>query len=255
MTPARSICLETATADVAAPDFWDGVYTRTNYSRELPDEMQRAIANAVAFFGDIKGKTVVDVGCGAGATSLALAQMGAQVIALDTSEVALAALRDRCGESGLSNIGIVRCGALDIDQIGACDFVFGSMILHHIEPLEQFAVALKRTLKSGGKAFFFENNAACDLLIWFRSHVVGKFWVPKYGDPHEFPLTSAELRMLGRHFKLRTDYPSMYFLELIATYLLRGYGEKRFKAIDAWLYRHRIGLKYSYNQNVYLENA
>ena len=241
--------------ETAAPEFWDGVYTKTNYSRELPDDMKRVMQDAVAFFGDLRGKIVVDIGCGAGATSLALAQMGAQVVALDTSEVALQALSDRCKQMGLDNVRTVQCGALAIDQVGPCDFAFGSMILHHIEPLDQFAAALKRALKPGGKAFFFENNAASDLLIWFRTHIVGKFWVPKYGDPYEFPLTPAEIRMLGGHFKVRTDYPSMYFLELAATYLLRGHGEKLFKAFDAWLFRHRVGLKYSYNQYVYLENA
>jgi len=149
----------------------------------------------------------------------------------------------------------VRSGALTIDEIGACDFAFGSMILHHIEPFELFCPALKRALKPGGKAFFYENSAASDLLIWFRTHVVGKLWVPKYGDPYEFPLTPAEVRLLGRYFKVRTDHPSMQFLELAATYLLRGYGESLFRKFDAFLYRRRIGLKYSCNQYVYLENA
>ncbi len=241
--------------ETAAPDFWDGIYTKTNYSRELPDDMKKAIRDAVAFFGDIKGKTVIDVGCGAGATTLALAQLGARVVALDTSEVALAALRESCKQMGLTNVRTVQAGALSIDEVGVCDFAFGSMILHHIEPFELFCPALKRALKPGGKAFFFENNAASDLLIWFRTHIVGKLWVPKYGDPYEFPLTPAEVRLLGRYFKVGIDYPSMYFLELVATYLLRGRGEKLFRKFDAWLFRHKIGLKYSYNQYVYLENT
>ena len=241
--------------ETAAPDFWDGVYTKTNYSRELPDDMKRAISDAITFFGNISGKTVVDVGCGAGATTLALAQTGAQVIALDTSEVALEALRERCQQLGLNNVRTMQCGALAIDQIGPCDFAFGSMILHHIEPFGEFCASLKRTLKPGGKAFFFENNAASDLLIWFRTHVVGKLWVPKYGDPYEFPLTPAEIRLLGQHFRVHTSYPNMYFLELVATYLLRGHGEKLFRSLDAWLYRHKIGLRYSYNQYVFIENA
>ena len=241
--------------ETAAPDFWDGVYTKTTYSRELSDGVKQAVQDAVAFFGDLKGKTVVDVGCGAGATSLLLAQMGAQVVALDTSEVALAALRERCKLLGLDNVRTVQCGALAIDQIGTCDFAFGSMILHHIEPFGEFCAALKRTLKPGGKAFFFENNAASDLLIWFRTHIVGKFWVPKYGDPYEFPLTPAEIRQLGQLFRVHTAYPNMYFLELVATYLLRGHGEALFRSMDAWLFRHKIGLRYSYNQYVYIENS
>jgi 2-polyprenyl-3-methyl-5-hydroxy-6-metoxy-1,4-benzoquinol methylase len=241
--------------ETAAPEFWDSIYTKTSYSRELSEGVKQAVQDAVAFFGDIRGKTVIDVGCGAGATTLLLAQLGANVIALDTSEVALGALADRCRQLGLDNVKPALSGALAIDNAGPCDFAFGSMILHHIEPFGDFCAALKRALKPGGKAFFFENNAASDLLIWFRTHVVGKLWVPKYGDPYEFPLTPAEIRLLGRHFKVHTDYPSMLFLELVATYLLRGRGEKLFRSFDAWLYRHRIGLKYSYSQYVYIENA
>jgi len=64
----------------AAPDFWDGVYATTNYSRELPADIRKAVQDAVAFFGDIRGKTLIDIGYGAGATSLALAQPAANVV-------------------------------------------------------------------------------------------------------------------------------------------------------------------------------
>ncbi len=238
----------------AAPEFWDGIYTKTGYSRELSAETKQAVEDAVAFFGDVRGKTVIDVGCGAGATSLLLAQLGAEVIAIDTSEVALQALRDRARALGLSNIKPVLCVALSVDEVGPCDFAFGSMILHHIEPFEQFCAALKRALKPGGKAFFFENNAASDLLIWFRTHIVGRLWVPKLGDPYEFPLMPSELATLGKYLKVRTDYPRMFFFELVAIYLLRGHLAGPLKALDRWLFKKRIGLKYSYNQYVYLQN-
>lgn len=236
-----------------APDFWDSIYTKTGYSRELSGGTREAVEDAVAFFGDVKGKTVIDVGCGAGATSLLLAALGAHVIAMDTSEVALQALRDRCRTLGIDTIQPRLCGALAIDEIGPCDFAFGSMILHHIEPFGEFCAALKRALKPAGKAFFYENNAASELLIWFRTHVVGKLWVPKYGDPYEFPLMPSEIALLGKYFKVRTDYPRMVFFQLASSYLLRGHFGAPFEALDNWLFKHRVGLKYSYNQYVYLQ--
>lgn len=247
--------IATTPIETAAPDFWDGIYSKTAYSRELAPDTKQAVGDAVAFFGDIQGKTVVDVGCGGGATSLLLAALGAEVIAIDTSEVALQSLRDRCRTLGISNVTTRLCGALSIDELGACDFVFGSMILHHIEPFSEFCVKLKRALKPGGKAFFYENNAASDLLIWFRTHVVGKLWVPKHGDPYEFPLTPGEIKQLGQHLKVRTEYPRMVFFELASCYLLRGYCSAPFKAIDRWLFNKKIGLRYSYHQYVYLQNA
>jgi hypothetical protein len=40
-----------------------------------------------------------------------------------------------------------------------------------------------------GRGFFWENNARIKSMIWFRQNIVGKLWVPKFGDSEEFPLT------------------------------------------------------------------
>jgi len=106
--------------------------------------------------------------------------------------------------------------ALALDDIEQVDFVFGSMILHHIEPFEQFANQLRRVLKPGGKAFFFENSAASRLLVWFRQNIVGKLWVPKYGDKDEFPLMPQEIDQLRKRFQVMIIYPEMVFSGLSA---------------------------------------
>jgi len=59
----------------------------------------------------------------------------------------------------------------------------------------------------GGRAFFYENSAMSSLLVWFRQHVVGRWWVPKCGDEEEFPLTPGEVDMLRRAFAVRVAYP------------------------------------------------
>ena len=79
--------------------------------------------------------------------------------------------------------------AQDISKLGKVDFIFGSMILHHIEPFDEFARSLSNVIKPGGKGFFWENSARSKTMIWFRQNMVGKLWLPKYGDQDEFPLT------------------------------------------------------------------
>ncbi|MET0420604.1 MAG: class I SAM-dependent methyltransferase [Acidimicrobiia bacterium] len=45
--------------------------------------------------GDVKGKRVLELGCGTGANAVALAQQGAVVIGIDTSDARLATARER----------------------------------------------------------------------------------------------------------------------------------------------------------------
>ncbi|MFD2183138.1 class I SAM-dependent methyltransferase [Rhodoplanes azumiensis] len=231
--------------------FWDEVYT-TNpiYSKELSDEAREAIRAAAAWFGDLSGKTVLDLGCGAGASSLLLAELGADVISVDASPVAIASLTERCRARGVTRVRPVVCDAMTIDTLGPVDFVYGSMILHHLEPFGAFCQTLRRTIRPGGRAFFWENNAASDLLLWFRKHVVGKLWVPKYGDEHEFPLTPSEIATLRGVFDVTTEHPRMEFFALASLYLLRGKLMKPMVAIDDFLFRHGIGTRYSYQQYV-----
>jgi SAM-dependent methyltransferase len=228
---------------------WDTVYAATDYSRRAE---LHVLEPALAYFGDVRTKTVLDLGSGPGAASLFFAARGANVIAVDVSPRAIDELRATCDREGITNVRAVCAPALSIDEIGAVDFVYGSMILHHIEPFADFAKRLREVLKPGGRAFFYENNAMSRVLIWFREHVVGRLWIPKYGDPEEFPLTPAELDVLRRHFTVEVQYPEMLFFALASQYLFGGAAGRQLRGVDQFLYRHRVGLKYSYRQFVML---
>jgi SAM-dependent methyltransferase len=228
---------------------WDRVYAATDYSRR-PE--LGVLEPAIKHFGDVRGKTLLDLGSGPGAASLFFAQRGANVIAVDVSPRAIADLSAMCEREGIKNIRVVCAPAMSIGELGPVDFVYGSMILHHIEPFSDFAALLRSILRAGGRGFFYENNAMSRVLIWFREHVVGKLWVPKYGDPDEFPLTPDELDVLRRHFRVEVAYPEMLFFELASHYLLRGAFRSPLRRIDQFLYRRRWGLRYSYRQFVML---
>jgi len=228
---------------------WDQVYAATDYSRRAE---LHVLEPAMAFFGDVRGKTLLDLGSGPGAASLFFAERGANVIALDASPRAIAELSAKCEGEGITNLRAVCASAMSIDEIGTVDFVYGSMILHHIEPFEDFASRLRHALSPGGRAFFYENNAMSRVLVWFREHIVGRLWIPKYGDRDEFPLTPGELDVLRRLFSVEVQYPEMLFFELASQYLMRGAARRPLRWVDQFLYRHRWGLRYSYRQFVML---
>jgi cyclopropane fatty-acyl-phospholipid synthase-like methyltransferase len=235
-----------------ASEFWDRVFTqgdRCEHSRiEMPDPRNRELQRAYEHFGDLEGRTLIDVGSGRGASSLFFASKGARVISVDQSAVAVRNLGEYCERLRITNIRPVQLSALELSRVGPADFVFGAMILHHLEPFTTFARELRATLQPGGKAFFFENNARSSLMIWFRESLVGKLWVPKYGDPDEFPLTPGEVDELRRHFPVRVEIPELVLFRLISLYLLRN----QLRAPFAWADRVGYSIswlrKYSYQQ-------
>ena len=168
------------------------------------------------------------------------------------SRAAIENLGRYCEANGITGVEPHCLRAQDIAQLGPVDFVFGSMILHHVEPFDQFTSTLRGVLAPGGRGLFLENNATSSLLIWFRENVVGRYGIPKFGDDEEFPLTPAEVGSLRRHFDVRVVYPEMYLARLVSTYLLKGRLEGTFVRLDELLFRVPALRKYSYRQLVYL---
>lgn len=230
--------------------FWNNLY-RENPTL-APDENDAILEASMQYFGDIKGARLLDLGCGNGSTSLFFAKRGANVVSIDISKAAIVNLSQFCAKNSIDNITPVECSALDITKLGTFDFVFGKFILHHIEPFDMFAKILGDTVVSGGKAFFHENNAFSDLLIWCRNNLVGKFGIPKYGDDDEFPLLPSEVENLREHFSVNIKYPELIFFGLVSVYLLKGNIHKPMQQLDNYLYRFPALRKYSYVQQVLL---
>jgi SAM-dependent methyltransferase len=235
------------------PRFWDDqlAYQVDNIGTWDSSE-QDVLERGIAFFGDVRTKHILDVGCGLGHYSIMLARVGANVTAVDTSNVAIDNLNRYATELGLSIKGIVS-DALSIKDLEKFDFVVGSMILHHLEPFDEFCDSLFTAMKPGGRAIFYENNAASRLLVWFRQNMVGKMWIPKYGDPDEFPLTPREVDILRCRFRVTQIFPELLLFRLVSWYLLKGRGAKCLKTLDDLFYRHNIFVKYSYRQILLIE--
>jgi len=233
--------------------FWDTQFESSEAAASEMDSGEKDILDrCVEFFGDVSNKNVLDIGCGLGRNSIALAKLGANVTAVDISMIAVEKLNRYAEESGLSIKGLVS-DALRINDLGRFDFVVGSMILHHLEPFDAFCEALHAAMEPGGKAFFYENNAASRLLVWMRENIVGKLWVPKYGDADEFPLKPQEVDMLRRRFRVVQVFPELVFFGLASTYLFKGHGGKFLKAVDDLLYSKNILVRYSYRQILLIE--
>jgi SAM-dependent methyltransferase len=234
----------------SARQHWENVYAARDITPATPDDgLAKA---AMAHFGDVESLRILDLGCGSGEYSLFFAASGADVTAVDYSEVAIQTLAEYCDSKAIHRITPVVVNAFDISDLGTFDAVFGSMILHHLEPFPKFVDVLHSAVAPQGKAFFYENNAMSKTLVWCREHLTGHYGIPKFGDGEEFPLTPNEIDELRRRFIVQVTYPEMLFARMASAYLLRWRAEQACEWIDSQLYRFERLRRYSYHQYVLL---
>jgi SAM-dependent methyltransferase len=105
--------------------------------------------------------TAVDLGCGTGVVSLALAGSGFRVIGIDHSPEMLEIARRKAAERGLEDRVELRQGDVLDPGIppGSADVVTCQGLLHHLEDLDPCVEVIARTLRGGGSFYISEPTA------------------------------------------------------------------------------------------------
>lgn len=111
----------------------------------------KEVLNALAAIPTGPGQTILDFGAGTGRLSIALAQAGYSVLAVDISEISLATLRDVAAELGLDSMRMSTAFPDD----GEFAAVVGADVLHHVD-LDEYVPKIHAVLTEGGKAVFTE---------------------------------------------------------------------------------------------------
>jgi SAM-dependent methyltransferase len=124
------------------------------------------------FLGDLRGKRVIEYGCGLGKVTVLLARSGAHVSAFDLSEASVEVARRRAHEFGLEDqIEFTIAPGEDLPYADASfDLAFGKAVLHHIEP-KAGAREMARILKPGGRGAFSEPLGTNPVVNFVRDHV------------------------------------------------------------------------------------
>lgn len=104
------------------------------------------------FLGSLSGRTVLEVGCGRGATLLELAKRGANVVGLDYSDEAIAVCRALARESGTAELANFVKGEAEKMPFAeeSFDFVFSVGLLEHFADPTGLLVEQYRVLRSSG---------------------------------------------------------------------------------------------------------
>lgn len=126
----------------------------------------------VDFLGDLRGRQVIEYGCGLGKVTVLLARSGAQVTAFDLSEQSVDVARRRAEMDGVADrIAFHIAPGEDLPFAdGSFDIAVGKAVLHHIEPVAG-AREMARVLRPGGRAAFSEPLGTNPLVRLVRDHV------------------------------------------------------------------------------------
>ena len=154
------------------------------------------IRPAFAMLGDIRGKDVLDYGCGHGMASVVLARHGARVTGIDLSAGYVQEARRRADANEVA----AEFRQADAEALPfadrSFDAVWGCAILHHLD-LRRAGAELRRVLRVGGVAVFCEPWGGNPLLDVARRYLP---YPGKHRTADERPLRSADLAPLREQF-------------------------------------------------------
>ena len=107
----------------------------------------------------LKGKTVLDVGCGGGILSESMAERGAKVTGIDLGEKALKVAQLHSLESGVAvDYQFISVEKLAEQQPASFDVVTCLEMLEHVPDPASVVAACAKLVKPGGKVFFSTIN-------------------------------------------------------------------------------------------------
>lgn len=111
-----------------------------------------------AFWGDISGRTVLEIGCGTGRHTQRLARTAHAVTGIDLSAGMLAQARGKVPADTI----LLQGDFMQYEGLPAADFDMAvmSLVLEHIHDLPDFFARLRRVLRPGGLFFLSEIHPA-----------------------------------------------------------------------------------------------
>ncbi len=157
-----------------------------------------ALEYAYHLLGDVRGKTVLDYGCGAGENTVLATSRGAKVIGVDISRELIELAEKRLAAHDLAESAAFRVGSaheLPLED-ESVDVVLGIAILHHLD-LKLASKEVFRVLKKGGRAIFSEPVRNSKFISFVRNLI--PYEQPDL-SPFERPLTDAELQDFAAEF-------------------------------------------------------
>lgn len=165
------------------------------FAAEYNEENERNLMNAfyerpamLDLVGDVTGRDVLDIGCGAGPLAERLTQRGARVSGFDSSARMIEIARKRLDDNvDLQVADLAEPLPYDDDSF---DVACASLVLHYLADWLDALSEIKRVLRPGGRLVASVNHPLLFALMEKRY-----FGIEQYEDTHTFAGREATLIM------------------------------------------------------------
>jgi SAM-dependent methyltransferase len=190
--------------------YFDAYYRRTTHDLAINQRMFRMYSaprylwnireRANLFLGDVRGRRLLEYGCGIGEEAVYFAKLGAQVVAIDISRAAVELTKKRALYNGVGDqvqVMLMDCTRTAFRD-NSFELIHGLGILHHVG-LERGLGEVKRLLRPGGRAVFLEHMGNSDFVEEKLKRWLGIR--QKYYSEVEAPLKWESCLAYSREFK------------------------------------------------------
>lgn len=192
--------------------------------------------------GDLKGRTLLDVGCGLGEAAVYFALLGAEVTATDISPGMCAAARRLAEANGVKLTTHVSAAEdLGLPADVKFDVIYTGNTLHHVDLTATMPLLLKH-LQPGGTFVSWDPVAYNPAINYYRRKAM------EVRTEDEHPLRLADIRAVRAHFQASHTrwfwFSTLLIFGLMAVVQRRDPNKERYwkKVVEeadqwAWLYR------------------
>jgi 2-polyprenyl-3-methyl-5-hydroxy-6-metoxy-1,4-benzoquinol methylase len=202
--------------------------------RYLNPSLNAAYALEFAYFllGDVRGRTVLDLGCGSGQNLIALASRGANVLGVDISPHLIRLAQQRLDNAGkVASLRVATAYDTGVPE-ESIDVVFAIAVLHHLE-LPVVREEIRRMLRKNGRLIFSEPIRFSRTLNLLRTFFPARDGI----SSHEHPLNRADLAAITEGFTVMSQRNfRLPFIPLLGAH--RSNHDKRIWETDRWLNQH-----------------
>lgn len=169
--------------------------------------------------GDIRGKRLLDVGCGLGEASVYFALLGAEVTSSDLSQGMLDAACRLAQFSGVKvNPHVSDAEDLRLSADAQFDIIYAGNLLHHVD-IDQTLSRIKHHLAPGGVFVSWDPLAYNPAINVYRRMATG------VRTPDEHPLKWSDIQLFRKHFDVvETRY---FWLTTLVIFLIMALAQRR----------------------------
>ena len=150
-------------------EYWESHASKYDISLSLLAFPKAKVTTTVA--SRVQDKKVLEVGCGTGIVTLAMADTAQTVVATDYSEKMLDELRKKLDKTDLTNVKLSKEDIFDINQpLNAFDVIVAANVLHLVPDVERALKSMEKHLKNDGvlivPTFCHAENPIAKFVSW-----------------------------------------------------------------------------------------